>query len=93
MPIYLKKKSLNGFACPRRDQTAFRGIYKEGNRTFKFDFEHLSEMRSLLQRDGVRVLDADYKSVIDEAEEGDFVFLDPPYVNTHLKVYGPNRST
>ncbi len=51
--------------------------------TLIFEREHLVTASKLLKR--ARLLSCDFEEVIKEVREGDLVYLDPPYVTTHLK--------
>ncbi|WP_239374505.1 Dam family site-specific DNA-(adenine-N6)-methyltransferase [Frankia sp. Cj5] len=76
------------------NRTCFNGIYRV-NRQGRFnvpigtrtnvvlDTDNFTAVSRMLQKAELR--NSDFESIIDEAEEGDLVFLDPPYTVRHNK--------
>lgn len=74
------------------NRTCWNGLYRV-NREGRFnvpigtknsvllDTDNFSEIAKLLRR--ARLLNSDFERVIDSAEKGDFVFVDPPYTVCH----------
>ena len=74
------------------NRTCWNGLYRENlmgqfnvpigtKNTVVFDSDNFSAWSKALQ--GTRIEHCDFEEVIDEADEGDFVFLDPPYTVRH----------
>jgi DNA adenine methylase len=74
------------------NQTSFNGIYRvnlEGKYNVPFGYrtkdffepENLREVSRLLQ--GAIIFPSDFRKIIENVDEGDLVFLDPPYTVTH----------
>jgi DNA adenine methylase len=51
----------------------------------KFDFETILQASSLLRH--ASILNSDFANVLDQATEGDFVYLDPPYAVARRRVF------
>lgn len=74
------------------NRTCWNGLYRENLRgefnvpigtkqTVVFDNDDFFAWSSVLR--GVRLEHRDFETAIDEAEEGDFIFVDPPYTVRH----------
>lgn len=75
----------------------FNGVYRT-NRQGEYNVPRGTRTGRLLGRNeliriskrlkGVRLLAADFSRVMQMAEEGDLLYVDPPYVTTHRSTYG-----
>lgn len=74
------------------NQTSFNGIYRVnlkgeynvpyGNRTkFKFDYDNLRSVSNELQN--THINNSDFSKVTENVNQGDLVFIDPPYTVAH----------
>jgi DNA adenine methylase len=54
-------------------------------------YENIRNVSSYLQRSRGRIFNKDYKEVLKKAKEGDFVFLDPPYIEDHDYGFNYNK--
>ena len=45
--------------------------------------ELLDQVRNYLQTSKGKIYNKDYKAILKKAKSGDFVFLDPPYIEDH----------
>ncbi len=74
------------------NRTCFNGLYRE-NRNGRFnvpfghyvnrtivDEENLRAVSEYLRTSDIEIRHGSYRSILDEAQPGDFVYLDPPYV-------------
>lgn len=87
MYAYLQRTSLYSFACPRTDLSGFRGCYKSTGKPLRVLVEVWQRMSRALNQGDVNLITGDFEKTMRLAEKGDFLFLDPPYVNTGTKVY------
>lgn len=88
--VYVHQASLYSFACPRIDLSEFRGTYKSNRgpaRSLPLSREKWMILASVLMNPGVRLLESDFEPVMNQAQAGDFLFLDPPYIGTGTRVY------
>lgn len=75
------------------NKTCFNGLYRVnkngicntsyGNRKFKFDYDELKNFSNLISR--VEFHHDDYCNILKECTSDTFVYLDPPYLNTHKR--------
>ena len=83
-----KKEPISSAMFIFLNKTCFRGIHREGPNGFNvpygnyknpsiFDEDHILQVSRLLQ--GVQFKVCSYTEVLCEVEDGDFVYLDPPY--------------
>lgn len=96
---YLKIRTQNFQSPAKRaarfiylNQTSFNGIYRVNSKgkynvpygyreNYKFDFENILNVSNVLKN--INILHRDFTECIDNVEENDLVFLDPPYTVTH----------
>src|SRR5260370_19644664 len=75
--IYLNKTCYNGvYGVNKKGQ--FNTPYGRSGKVVLADEENLHGASRLLKN--ARLMSEDYSSVVGEAEKGDFVYLDPPYL-------------
>ena len=78
------------------NKTCFRGIYREGPRGFNVPFghyklcsvldeKHIKEVSDLVQ--GVDFRHIGFEEALENLEENDFVYLDPPYAPINTKSF------
>jgi DNA adenine methylase len=79
------------------NRLCFNGIYRTNlkgrfnvpyglpKRPVAFDLESINRMSSLLRRSAL--LNGDFELVLQEAERGDFVYLDPPYAVAKRRIF------
>lgn len=80
---YLLRSSLYSFVCARKDGKGFTCCFREstGGRPLKLKENLYWNLADALRRDTVSILNEDFAVVLDMANKGDFLFLDPPYMN------------
>lgn len=76
------------------NKTCFNGLYRENNKGLfnvpynnkdyitkntLLEFNNASEINHYLNNNNVLICNTDYKEIIKNAKEGDFIFVDPPY--------------
>ena len=79
------------------NKTAYNGLYRvNSNGGFNvpfggyskvafFEADNLRNISKLLNRNGIKVVWAEYTQVLREAKEGDWTYLDPPYYSSDNK--------
>ncbi len=68
----------------------FRGTYKNNRglpAPVELDCEKWLTFARALQKHGVTLVESDFECVMDQAQQGDFIFIDPPYIGTGTRVY------
>jgi len=78
---YLLKTSLYSFVCPKADGTAFTCCYKSTGKPMQMKDELYADTCKLLQQPSVQILDEDFEVPMSKGKKGDFIFIDPPYMN------------
>lgn len=78
---YLLKTSLYSFVCLKRDGTGFTCCYKSTGKPIQMKNDLFYETSRLLRQPQVEVVAADFQEVMCKAEKGDFILIDPPYMN------------
>jgi len=79
---YLLKCSL--FSAPR-ERADGKGMVCSRSRTrntCKFDWNHIRQCRDLLAKPSVLFTEQGFEKTLETVTRGDFVFLDPPYIDT-----------
>jgi DNA adenine methylase len=81
--LYLLRTSLYSFVCLKKDGSSFTCCYREstGGRELKVKDEVYWDLSKVLSGTNVKLFNEDFSSIIDKAQEGDFLFIDPPYMN------------
>lgn len=77
------------------NKTCFRGLYRVNNKglfnvpygNYKnpniFDNEELQHLNQLFNENDIEFKNCDYKKILSNINPEDFVYLDPPYINTY----------
>jgi DNA adenine methylase len=77
--IYLNQMSFNGIF--RVNLSGKYNVPYGNRREYNFDCENIISVSSALKN--THITHSDFSNTIDNVEEGDLVFLDPPYTITH----------
>lgn len=88
---YLLRTSLYSFVCPKADNKSFTCCYKSTGKPLEVKERLYRKLVNALQKDDVQLFNSDFAEVIDRAGKGDFLFIDPPYMNEKRpsrKIYG-----
>ena len=56
----------------------------------KNNYINLLNVSTYLNQSKGKIYNTDYKEILDKAKKGDFVFLDPPYIEKHNYVFNYN---
>ncbi len=87
MYYYLIKTSLFSYACMKSDKSGFICCYRkrkgedvEQPRALPLDESVFWDYHNALNRPEVTLQSVDFEETLQTANEGDFVFLDPPYM-------------
>jgi DNA adenine methylase len=77
------------------NKTCFRGLYREGPNGFNVPYGHYKKTPTVITEDELNCVsdlikdvifeDKSYESSILDVEEGDYVYIDPPYVPEKMK--------
>jgi DNA adenine methylase len=68
-------------------------IYVEKKYPFLKDtnYENIRNVSNFLNNTKGKIYNKDYKYILEKAKDGDFVFLDPPYIEDHKYVFNYNK--
>lgn len=80
--IYLNKTCWNGLYRVN-SSGVFNVPYGKPNANGIVDDDNLKACADLLSRPGVQLRSSDFEAIVSEAQRGDLVYLDPPYVTGH----------
>jgi len=79
------------------NKTCFRGMYREGPNGFNIPFGHYKKTPTIVTREeldsvsdliqNVEFIQSDFNNSINNAETGDYVYLDPPYAPENDKSF------
>jgi DNA adenine methylase len=82
--LFLNRLCFNGIYRTNR-QGRFNVPYAHPKSKVKFEWDAIFQMAELLDRASLR--NEDFETVLQEAEKGDFVYLDPPYAISKRRVF------
>jgi DNA adenine methylase len=82
--LFLNRLCFNGIYRTNR-AGGFNVPFAKPKNAVVFDLEGFKQLGSLLGR--ATLLNADFEEVLKEANEGDFVYLDPPYAVSKRRVF------
>jgi DNA adenine methylase len=82
--LFLNRLCFNGIYRTNR-AGSFNVPFAKPKNAIVFDLESFTQLGSLLGR--ATLLNADFEDVLKEANEGDFVYLDPPYALSKRRVF------
>jgi DNA adenine methylase len=69
-------------------------IYINSNYTFlkQNNYDNILEVSEFLNNSKGKIFNKSYEIILDKAKSGDFVFLDPPYIESHNYGFNYNKS-
>lgn len=82
--IYLNALCFNGLYRTNR-QGSFNVPYGSKHKRQPFDLELIRNAAALLQR--AHILNEDFERCLERVTKGDFVYLDPPYINSERRTF------
>ena len=70
-----------------------RDIYEKNQCAFLNDnyYNNLLDVSDFLNHSRGKIYNKDYKKILSKAKEGDFIFLDPPYIENHDYQFNYNK--
>jgi DNA adenine methylase len=79
----------NIFRFPTLDMN----IFLNNNYTFlkQNNYDNILQVNQFLNNKSGKIFNKSYEKILDKAKEGDFVFLDPPYIETHNYDFNYNK--
>lgn len=80
--IFISKHSFGSNLIYNKDKTGFTLCFR--NQKIKTDYENISKVSEYLRDNKVTVKNDDFRKITVNAKKGDFVFMDPPYINTRI---------
>lgn len=76
--IYLNKTCFNGLY--RVNSAGYFNVPSSKKKTIKtYDMDNMKILHKYLNKKHVKIKNADFEKAVKEAQEGDFVYFDPPY--------------
>ena len=79
---FLLRTSLYSFVCLKKDNKSFTCCYKSTGKPLLFKKDLYFDMaKTLNENKDIQVFHSDFGSIFDMAKKGDFIFVDPPYMN------------
>jgi len=78
---YLLRTSLYSFVCPKADGKSFICCYKSTGKPLSVKDKLYWEMSEVLMKENIQLFNHDFAEIIKMGNKGDFIFIDPPYMN------------
>ncbi|KAJ3371227.1 hypothetical protein GGF31_003404 [Allomyces arbusculus] len=86
--LYLNRTCYNGMYCVNKN-SGFNILFGKYKNPKILDADAIQRLSRFLSSDNGTFIAADFKTVLAEAKQGDFVYLDPPYDGTFSDYDGP----
>ena len=70
-----------------------KNIFIRNNYPFllQTNYDNINQVSQFLNTKSGKIFNKSYENILDKAKEGDFVFLDPPYIETHNYRFNYNK--
>jgi DNA adenine methylase len=95
--IYLLMKFCSYMEILIKNKFFFSGldmhIYLENNYPFlkQNNYDNILEVSHFLNNSNGKIFNKSYEKILDKAKSGDFIFLDPPYIESHNYKFNYNK--